>query len=131
MKIDIRLGSGKKIIAEFNGYSVVTDQPAVSGGEGSAPTPFELFLASIGTCAGIFVKSFCMQRNISTDKISLTQNMKWNPQTHLVSDIEILINLPEDFPEKYTEAIINAASLCTVKRHFNQPPEINVKVKMS
>ncbi len=116
----------KKIIAEFNGHRIVTDQPVRGGGEGSAPAPFDLFLASIGTCAGIYVKSFCDQRGISTEGISLEQEMKFNPQTHLISDLEIRILLPADFPEKYKEAVVNSANLCAVKRHLHNPPNMSV-----
>lgn len=116
----------KKIIADFNGHRIVTDQPVRGGGEGSAPAPFDLFLASIGTCAGIYVKSFCDQRGISTEGISLEQEMKFNPQTHLISDLEIRILLPADFPEKYKDAVINSANLCAVKRHLHNPPNMSV-----
>jgi ribosomal protein S12 methylthiotransferase accessory factor len=116
----------KKIIADFNGHRIVTDQPVRGGGEGSAPAPFDLFLASIGTCAGIYVKSFCDQRGISTEGISLEQEMKFNPQTHLISDLEIRILLPADFPEKYKEAVVNSANLCAVKRHLHNPPNMSV-----
>lgn len=116
----------KKIIAEFNGHRIVTDQPVRGGGEGSAPAPFDLFLASIGTCAAIYVKSFCDQRGISTEGISLEQEMKFNPQTHLISDLEIRILLPADFPEKYKEAVVNSANLCAVKRHLHNPPNMSV-----
>lgn len=116
----------KKIIADFNGHRIVTDQPVRGGGEGSAPAPFDLFLASIGTCAGIYVKSFCDQRGISTEGISLEQEMKFNPQTHLISDLEIRILLPADFPEKYKDAVVNSANLCAVKRHLHNPPNMSV-----
>lgn len=116
----------KKIVADFNGHRIVTDQPVRAGGDGSAPAPFDLFLASIGTCAGIYVKSFCDQRGITTEGISLEQEMKFNAETHLISDLEIRIQLPETFPDKYREAVINAASLCAVKRHLHNPPLMKV-----
>ena len=126
MEMKITLGNGKKVFTELNGNTIMTDQPIKSGGENSAPSPFDLFLASLGTCAGIFVKSFCDQRNIPTDGISLTQKMEYNNDKHLISDITIEINLPSDFPEKYKDAIANAAELCTVKRHLNNPPTMKV-----
>lgn len=116
----------KKIIADFNGHRIVTDQPIRAGGEGSAPAPFDLFLASIGTCAGIYVKSFCDQRGISTEGISLEQEMKYNSETHLISELEIRIILPESFPDKYKDAVVNSANLCAVKRHLHNPPEMSV-----
>ncbi|KAF5070577.1 OsmC-like protein [anaerobic digester metagenome] len=116
----------KKVIAEFNGHRIVTDQPERAGGEGSAPAPFDLFLASLGTCAGIYVKSFCEQRGISTDGISLEQEMKYNAEARMIGGIEIRIILPETFPEKYHDAVINAANLCAVKKHLHNPPVMTV-----
>lgn len=119
----ITLEGKAKVIADLGNMKVVTDQPFPAG-EGSAPTPFQLFLASLGTCAGIFVKSFCDQRNIPTDAIYLIQKMNYDQASHLISDMEIQIHLPADFPEKYKEAVIKAADLCLVKRHLHTAPRI-------
>ena len=116
----------KKVNAEFNGQMVATDQPLQAGGDGSAPAPFTLFLASIGTCAGIYVKSFCDQRNIPTEDITISQKMNYNYKTRLIDKIELKVNLPKSFPEKYKSAVINAANLCAVKEHLNNPPNIEV-----
>lgn len=129
MNIEINFEEKKKVNANINGMIVKTDQPIGSGGDGSAPAPFDLFLASIGTCAGIYVKSFCDQRNIPTDKIKLTQEMVYDNDSHLFTNIKLEIHLPVDFPEKYKEAVINAANLCAVKRHLHNPPEIEVITK--
>jgi len=126
MEMKIFFEGNKKVNAEFNGQIIMTDQPVQAGGDGSAPAPFTLFLASIGTCAGIYVKSFCTQRGIPTDEITITQKMNYNYKTRLVDDIQLNINLPKDFPEKYKAAIINAANLCAVKEHLNNPPNIEV-----
>ncbi|KAF0197912.1 MAG: OsmC family protein [Bacteroidetes bacterium] len=120
----------KKVIAEFNGHRIVTDQPERVGGEGSAPAPFDLFLASLGTCAGIFVRSFCDQRNIPTEGIHLEQDMKFDPATHMITNIDIRIFLPSSFPEKYKDAVINAANLCAVKRHLHTPPAMTVTAEI-
>jgi len=126
MEMKIFFEGNKKVNAEFNGQIIMTDQPVQAGGDGSAPAPFTLFLASIGTCAGIYVKSFCTQRGIPTDEITITQKMNYNYKTRLVDDIQLSINLPKDFPEKYKAAVINAANLCAVKEHLNNPPNIEV-----
>jgi len=105
---------------------VATDQPAGKGGEGSAPTPFATFLASLGTCAGIYVLGFCRQRNLPTDGIRLVQRTVPDPATGLVSDISLEIQLPEGFPEKYRPALIRAAQQCAVKKHFEHPPRVQV-----
>ncbi len=123
----ITFEGNKKVIADYRGYRIVTDQPVRAGGDGSAPAPFDLFLASLGTCAGIYVKSFCDQRGIPTDGISLSQETKVNPETHLISDLTITIHLPASFPEKYKDAVINTANLCAVKRHLHNPPNMVVE----
>ena len=76
MDIRIALRGKKKVSASFDQFEVITDQPEVSGGDGSAPSPFDYFLASIGTCAGFFVQSFCQARHIPTDGIEIIQTMK-------------------------------------------------------
>ncbi len=129
MEMKISLEGKKKVNAEFNGQIVMTDQPLQAGGDGSAPAPFTLFLASIGTCAGIYVKSFCDQRNIPTDDIYLTQKMNYNYKTRLIDNIELKVHLPKDFPVKYKAAVINAANLCAVKEHLKNPPQIEVKTQ--
>lgn len=119
----------KQVNAEWNGQVIKTDQPVQGGGDGSAPTPFDLFLASIGTCAGIYVKGFCDQRGLSTENIKIIQKLNFDPATRLIDKIDLEIQVPNDFPEKYKEAVINSANLCAVKRHMQQPPEFNVYTK--
>ncbi|HNW98495.1 MAG TPA: OsmC family protein [Bacteroidales bacterium] len=126
MKIEVTFEGNKKVNANINGHIVKTDQPVTGGGEGTAPTPFELFLASLATCAGIYVKGFCDQRGISAENIHLFQDMEYDPATQMVKKINIDIQVPADFPEKYKEALINVASLCKVKKHIQQPPEFSV-----
>lgn len=126
MEMKISFEGKKKVNAEFNGQIVSTDQPLQAGGDGSAPAPFTLFLASIGTCAGIYVKSFCDQRNISTDDIYITQKMNYNYKSRMIDNIELKVHLPNNFPEKYKAAVVNAANLCAVKEHLKSPPQIQV-----
>lgn len=126
--MEIRFPGRKKVEAFFDDYIVTTDQPVADGGSGSAPSPFELFLASIGTCTGYYVLSFCQKNNIPTEKMKLTARFPRNPTTHLVENIHIDIHVPRDFPEKYTNAVIKAAGACAVKRHLEQPPQIEIKV---
>jgi ribosomal protein S12 methylthiotransferase accessory factor len=128
MNMQIRFPGGKKVQAVYDDITVLTDQPVIDGGSGSAPSPFDLFLASIGTCAGYYVLSFCQKNNIPTEQIKLTAQFLRNPATHLVENIAIDIQVPKDFPEKYKSAVIKAAGLCTVKRHLEQPPQIDITV---
>ena len=126
-EMEIVFSGNKKVDAIFNGKVVKTDQPIKAGGDGTAPAPFDLFLASIGTCAGIYVLGFCQARGIPTDGIKLIQKMNYNFQERLFDKIEIEIKLPPNFPEKYKTAVLNAADNCAVKKHLQNPPEIIVK----
>lgn len=128
MEMTITFPGGKKVNAEFDGRTIMTDQPAASGGEGSAPTPFEYFLGSIGTCAGIYALVFCQERNISTEGMNLLQKMEFAEVDgkRRVTKISLEINLPPGFPEKYRNAIVKAAELCTVKKAIFDPPEFSV-----
>ncbi len=118
--IEVFFDGKKKVNARINGFVVKTDQGVNAGGEATAPEPFALFLASLATCAGIYVKSFCDNRGIPADDISLTMDYKTDPETRLVNFISIGIKLPYSFPEKYVDAVINAADLCKVKRHLSE-----------
>jgi putative redox protein len=128
MEMEIRFPGGKKVEALFDGLTVQTDQPVEDGGAGSAPSPFDLFLASIGTCTGYYVLSFCQKKNIPTENIKVIANIQRNPGTHLVETISIDIHVPPDFPEKYKNAVVKAADVCTVKRNLKNPPEIDIAV---
>jgi ribosomal protein S12 methylthiotransferase accessory factor len=128
MKMEIYFEEKKKVNANYRGMVIRTDQPGEAGGEGSAPAPFDLFLASIGTCAGIYVKSFCDQRGIPTGNIRLFQSVKYDTNKQLIGEINLEIKLPPDFPEKYREAVVNVANLCAVKKHLLDPPQINVHI---
>lgn len=125
----ITLAGGKKVNIAMRGFTISTDQPLSDGGENSAPSPFELFLASLGTCAGYFVVAFCQSRNIATDGITMTQTVVRNDTTHNVEKILIDISLPSGFPDKYKDAVIRAAESCTVKKHLTAPPEIIVNAR--
>jgi putative redox protein len=126
MDIMVDFPGGARVDAHFGPYTVATDQPPQGGGEGLAPTPFATFLASIGTCAGIYVLGFCRQRGISPEGIRLTQQMETDPFTGMVSKIKLDIHLPGDFPPRYAEAVKRSAEQCAVKKHFELPPKIEV-----
>ena len=117
---------GARVDAHFGPYTVRTDQPRMGGGEGSAPAPFALFLASIGTCAGIYVLGFCRQRGLPTEGIRLVQRMEADPVTHMVAKISLDIEVPASFPEKYKDALIRSAEQCAVKKHLENPPKFAV-----
>jgi ribosomal protein S12 methylthiotransferase accessory factor len=127
--MQVRIAGGFKVNANYKGFQIKADQPESAGGENSAPSPLDLFLASIGTCAGFFVASFCKERNILTDQIELNLEFIRNPQTHLVEKITINIKLPPEFPEKYKKAVALAAEQCTVKRTISAGLQFEVGVK--
>lgn len=129
MRIDITFAGNKKVDASFKGFTVHTDQPVKAGGDGTAPSPFELFLASLGSCTGYFIKAFCDQRNIPADNIKITQDLELDPVTHMVSKVNIGVQIPADFPEKYKDALLATANSCTVKKHLYQPPQVSVFYK--
>jgi len=124
MELEVFFEENKKVNARLNGSVIRTDQSKRRGGDESAPEPFSLFLASIGTCAGIYVKYFCEKRGIDSSKIKIIQLHNFNPETRLIDRIELEAILPDDFPEKYRSAVVNAMDLCAVKRHLKNPPQI-------
>lgn len=124
--MEIYFEGKKQVIALHHGHEIRTDQPLEGGGDDSAPAPFDLFLASIGTCAGIYVKSFCDQRGIPTEDIRIMQSVEYNQEKRMIGRINLDIQLPQDFPDKYRDAVINVANLCAVKKHLLDPPEIDV-----
>jgi len=131
MEIKVSLDGKMKVSGQFDGYTVVTDQPKEDGGDASGPAPFDLFLASLATCAGFFVQRFCQTRGISTEGISVVQNSEWDEATHLISKIQVEIFLPASFPEKYHAAVVAAANQCTVKKHLQNPPALEVVARVS
>ena len=130
MEIKITFSGRKRVDAELNGFVIRTDQPLKYGGEGSAPSPFEYFLASIGTCAGIYILSFCEKRKISTENMSLIQRLEYGKTKDgkpFIERIVIDILIPPDFPEKYHKAIIKVADQCAVKNMILNPPKFEIK----
>jgi ribosomal protein S12 methylthiotransferase accessory factor len=128
-KFDIAFTGNKKVDAYFRGFTVNSDQPAIDGGDNTAPSPLELFLAAIGMCAGFYVLSFCQSRAIPTDNIKMTQTISRNDVTHRVEKVDIDILLPPDFPEKYRAAVVKTAQSCSVKKFLDAPPEIQINAK--
>jgi len=127
MDIEVYFEEGAKVNARLGKHVVKTDQKVHGGGEDSAPAPFDYFLASLATCAGIYVKVFCDNRGIDSSKIRIMQKHRNDPQTRKLKGIDLDIILPEDFPDKYREAVIKAADQCAVKRILKDPPEIDVR----
>jgi ribosomal protein S12 methylthiotransferase accessory factor len=126
MQMDISFPGGVSVQADYKGFTVLSDQPPANGGDNQAPSPFDLFLASLGNCAGFFALRFCQQREIDTTGLHLTLESERDPQAHRLTRVSINIQLPQGFPEKYRAAIIKATDQCAVKQVLFDPPEFAV-----
>ncbi|MBP7675998.1 MAG: OsmC family protein [Thermoanaerobaculia bacterium] len=127
MPMEVRFPGGVAVEAIHAGMTIRTDQPVAAGGAGSAPSPFDLFLASIATCAGFYALRFCQERGLPTEGLGVTMDWERSPETKLISKIRISLKLPEGFPEKYRSAILRATDQCAVKKHLVAPPAIEVE----
>jgi len=130
MDIAISFPGNKKVDAQVQTFTIHTDQSKKEEGTNTAPSPFQHFIASIGNCTGYYVLTFCQQRNIPTHNIHLNLTAERNNQTHMINTITIKIQVPTDFPPKYEKALLRTASLCTVKKHLEKPPQINLRVSL-
>ncbi|MGE5425278.1 MAG: OsmC family protein [Syntrophothermus sp.] len=126
--IDVFFNGGRKVNANLKGFLIQTDQSIAAGGEATAPDPFSLFLASLATCAGVYVQAFCIQRGLPSDNITLNMDYEMDPEKKRVKRFTININVPKDFPEKYDTALVSSAALCTVKRHLKEEIETAINV---
>jgi ribosomal protein S12 methylthiotransferase accessory factor len=126
--IQVNFTGGKRIQAKVGDYTIETDQPTKYGGEASAPAPFDLFLASLATCAGIFAWNFCESRKLSSEGMQLYMDCESDEKKKMIVKIIFRLTLPKDFPEKYHNGIIKAMQLCAVKRHMQETPEFSVEL---
>jgi ribosomal protein S12 methylthiotransferase accessory factor len=129
MQIDIGFPGGSKVEAAWGDMQVMTDQPAASGGDNSAPSPFELFLASFGTCAGFYVLNYCRKHDLPSEGIHLIEQIHTDPQTGLADQLGIEIRVPASFPESHYAALIRSAELCKVKKNIEHPPVFSVTAR--
>jgi putative redox protein len=127
MEMVIDFPGGSRVDAHFGPFTVQTDQPPAA----CAPTPFALFLSSIGTCAGIYVLGFCRQRGLSAEGMKIVQRASSSPLTGMVEKIDLEIQLPAGFPQKYREAVVHSAQLCAVKKHLENPPKFEITTTMN
>lgn len=127
MDLIVTFPGNKKVDAEYKGFTIHSDQAKYAGGDESAPQPFDLFLASIATCCGIYVVYFCEKREIPLDGIRLIQRMEKNKETRMITKITVDIELPPGFPDKYKESLIRSVDLCSVKKHMMDTPKFEIK----
>ena len=127
-KMEISFAGGMKVYADYKGYTIQTDQNAKDGGDNTAPTPSDLFFASLGTCSGLYALRFCEKRKIDTENLKISLALQSDPKTHMVVKIVFKVSLPPEFPEKYTAALIKSINLCYVKKHLEQPPRFEFEL---
>jgi ribosomal protein S12 methylthiotransferase accessory factor len=125
MEMTFTLPGGSRVDAQVRPFTIHTDQPP----DATAPSPFELFLASIGACVGFYVLAFCRKRGIATDNIRVVQHHDM-ARTGLVERVRLTVELPPEFPDRYRDAVLRAADQCTVKKHLEHPPKIEVHAMM-
>lgn len=129
-EIVVTLPGGRRVDARIGAHIVHTDQPLSAGGEESAPTPFQLFLASIGACAGIFVQGFCAVRKLPTDGIRIVERPAFGENGVLLS-VDLVVELPAAFPEKYRDALVKVVEQCSVKKAIAAQPTFSVRTSLS
>jgi putative redox protein len=114
MEIEIKFENGR-IVPYLGNQEITMDV-----------SPFLIFLATAGMCSAVFVQAFMSQRGMSVDDVKIIQRMNYNQMTNQVTDIDIHVDLPASFPEKYKAAIVNVVNQCPVKQHLLEPPTFNV-----
>ena len=123
MSMEIYFPGGRKVNSDYKGFTIKTDQSKEDGGNGTAPTPSDLFFASLGACMGLYALDFCKKRKIDSDQLKLSVELQSHEKTHKVEKMFFNIDLGPEFPQKYTSALIRAMKLCYLKQHFEQPPQ--------
>lgn len=121
-RVEVSFPGGVAVSAKIGDFTVVSDQPVSSGGGGTAPSPFELFLVSIANCAAYFAIAFCNERSISTEGMKLTADFEKSPETKTLASVRINLVLPVGFPEKYVKPILRTIEQCSVKRAIAAQP---------
>ncbi len=115
MNISIQFNTEGKIIASYKGKEITMED-----------SPYMIYLATVGMCSAVYVRAFFNQRNFDLSQVSLDQQISYNGDTNMVEHIEVIVNLPADFPEKYKNAIKAVVDQCPVKKHFVNPPAVGV-----
>ena len=127
MEINVNFLENLRLEAKFDDFTVVTDQPIRYKGDGSAPSPFDYFLASSALCAAYFVRVYCLARDIPTENIKLSQNNIVDPENRYNQIFQIQVELPESISDKDREGILRAIDRCTVKKVVQTGPEFKIE----
>jgi ribosomal protein S12 methylthiotransferase accessory factor len=127
MEIKVNFLDNLRLEAKFDDFTVIADQPIRYKGDGSAPGPFDYFLASSALCAAYFVKLYCQTRNIPTDNIRLSQNNIVDPENRYNQIFKIQVELPADISDKDRQGILRSIDRCTVKKVVQAGPEFVIE----
>lgn len=127
MEIKVNFLDKLRLEAKFDDFTVIADQPIRYKGDGSAPGPFDYFLASSALCAAYFVKLYCQTRNISTDNIRLSQNNIVDPENRYKQIFKIQVELPADISDKDRQGILRSIDRCTVKKVVQTMPDFVIE----
>jgi len=127
-RLDVLFPGGKRVDIRIGGFLLVTDQSLKSGGDASAPSPFDLFLASMAACAGIYALNFCQKRDIPTQGLGLSMLWESGDKQPPAASVTFRLKLPDGFPEKYRTGIVRAMDLCAVKKYIQFPPTFSTEV---
>jgi len=127
MEINVNFLDNLRLEAKFDDFTVVTDQPIRYKGDGSAPSPFDYFLASSALCAAYFVRVYCKARDIPTENIRLSQNNIVDPENRYNQIFKIQVELPEDISDKDRQGILRSIDRCTVKKVVQTGPTFEIE----
>ncbi|OBY60772.1 OsmC domain/YcaO domain-containing protein [Pseudomonas sp. AU12215] len=127
MEIKVNFLDNLRLEAKFDDFTVIADQPIRYKGDGSAPGPFDYFLASSALCAAYFVKLYCQTRDIPTDNIRLSQNNIVDPENRYKQIFKIQVELPADISEKDRQGILRSIDRCTVKKVVQTGPDFVIE----
>ncbi len=127
--LEVSFPGGKKVDVDLDNVKIRTDQSPEHGGEGSAPEPFAMFLASLASCAGIFALGFCQSRELSTEGLAIYMDWENEDTPPFAAKVIFRVTLPPGFPEKYRPSIIRSIEKCKVKYYIHNPPEFSIEVE--
>lgn len=127
--VEVSFPGGVQVAARIGSFDILTDQPVADGGDGAAPSPYDLLLSAVATCAGFYALRFCQQRQLSTQGLAIGLDIERHPDTRRLEAISMKLSLPTDFPEKYHRAILRSIDQCSVKKALTDPPDIELSIR--
>ncbi len=127
-RVQVSFPGGVQVAARIDSHDILTDQPLEDGGDGAAPSPYDLFLSSVATCAGFYALRFCQQRELPTKGLAIALDIDRHPDTRRLETIRMTLSLPTDFPKKYQKAIMRSVDQCSVKKALSDPPAIELSI---